>query len=239
MQGRTSDGLKWMLEGHERWSKDNFFHVHNWWHTAMYHYEQESYADVFKLFDGPIYGAKSEIVFDMIDSSAMLWRLQLRGVDVGDRWEALADNWEKVAADTRFSFNDAHAMMAFVSAGRDQSINRLRRGQEAAGNLPGDYHDTLRTAGRAISEGIVAFGEGDYARSVQFLRNVRPVAIRFGGSHAQRDIIDLTLIEAALRSGEMSLARALTAERAEVRPDLISNQKLVRRALGEKAKHAA
>lgn len=239
MQGRTEDGLRWMLEDHERWSTDNFFHVHNWWHTALYHLELDNSLEVLRLWDGPIYGARSEMVFDMLDASAMLWRLHLRRVDVDDRWDALADNWEKVAGDTRFAFNDAHAMMAFVGAGRDKAVDRLRASQDRASATGGDYHGTLSKVGRAISDGIVAFGQGDYARSTDLLRDARNIAHHFGGSHAQRDLIDLTLIEAAIRSGEASLARALTAERANAKPDLRSSQMLVRRAMNEAARQAA
>ncbi|RVA84872.1 tetratricopeptide repeat protein, partial [Mesorhizobium sp. M7A.F.Ca.CA.004.01.1.1] len=52
----------------------------------------------------------------------------------------------------------------------------------------------------------------------------------FGGSHAQRDVIDLTLIEAALRAGDGALARALTAERSMARPDSPLSALFVRRA---------
>jgi hypothetical protein len=37
------------------------------------------------------------VILDMVDASALLWRLQLRGVDVGDRWQRVADNWAPVA----------------------------------------------------------------------------------------------------------------------------------------------
>jgi tetratricopeptide (TPR) repeat protein len=239
MQGRTEDGLAWMLEDAGRWSDDNFFAVHNWWHTSLYHLELGNYLEVLRLYDGPIYGAKSELVFDMLDASALLWRLHLRRVDASDRWQALADNWEKVADQTQFAFNDAHAMMAFAATGRDDAIARLRKAQDTAIEAGGDYNATLAKAGRAISDGMVAFGRGEYAQTVEHLRPVRNIAAVFGGSHAQRDIVDLTLIEAALRSGEMSLARALTAERAEMRPDLASTQMLVRRALTDAARTAA
>jgi hypothetical protein len=45
------------------------------------------------------------------------------------------------------------------------------------------------------------------------LRSVRSVSHRFGGSHAQRDLIDLTLLDAARRSGWVALATALQDER--------------------------
>jgi hypothetical protein len=62
------------------------------------------------------------------------------------------------------------------------------------------------------------------------LRPIRSIAHRFGGSHAQRDVIDLTLIEAALRSGDAGLASALTAERADRRPESPLSQLFLRRA---------
>ena len=51
----------------------------------------------------------------------MLWRLHLRGIDVGERWRAVADGWEPMAEDGYYAFNDMHAMMAFVGDGRDQA----------------------------------------------------------------------------------------------------------------------
>ena len=53
---------------------------------------------------------------------------------------------------------------------------------------------------------------------MRLIRPVRNIAHRFGGSHAQRDILDLTLIEAAFRSGDGPLAKALSAERLLVKP---------------------
>lgn len=71
-----------------------------------------------------------------------------------------------------------------------------------------------REVGYAATQAIKAFGEGNYAYTVQLLRPIRNYAHRFGGSHAQRDVIDLTLIEAASRAGQHRLAAALIAERA-------------------------
>ena len=79
---------------------------------------------------------------------------------------------------------------------------------------------------------IKAFGEGNYAETVTLLRPIRGIAYRFGGSHAQRDVIDLTLIEAAFRSGETALAAALSAERAAARPDSPLSQLFMKRAAG-------
>jgi hypothetical protein len=156
----------------------------------------------------------------MIDASALLWRLHLRGVDVGDRWHAVADNWEPVAAAGNYAFNDMHAMMAFVGAGRENAAQAVLEAQRAALGNSGDNASFVREVGLAATGAIRAFGEGDYASTVRLLRPIRSYAHRFGGSHAQRDLIDLTLIEAARRSGLVRLASALVAERAAAKPEM-------------------
>jgi hypothetical protein len=218
MQGRHRDGIAWMRTNPDAWSRESFFCVHNWWHLALYHLDLGDIDQVLALFDGPIYGARSAVVLDMIDASALLWRLHLRGIDVGDRWDAVADKWEPIAAAGNYAFNDAHAMMAFVGAKRTSSAEAVIEAQHAAMGAVGDNAGFTREVGRAVTMAILAFGEGKYAETVRLLRPVRNIANRFGGSHAQRDILDLTLIEAAFRAGNRLLAAALAAERREAKP---------------------
>jgi hypothetical protein len=85
--------------------------------------------------------------------------------------------------------------------------------------------------GGAATRAVKAFGDGDYAQCVALLRPVRHRAHRFGGSHAQRDLLDLTLIEAALRAGDQALARSLCAERIAVRPASLLAQRLAQRSM--------
>ena len=218
MQNRQRDGIAWMRANPDAWAKDSFFQVHNWWHLALYHLELGEIDEVFALYDGPIYGERSTTVLDMVDASAMLWRLHLRGIDVGDRWQVLADNWRPFATAGNYAFNDVHAVMAFFGAGRSEMVNDVLETQEAAMGREDDNAAFTREVGRPLTLAIRAFGEGDYARVVELIRPVREIAHRFGGSHAQRDLLDLTLIESALRSGQRMLAKALCAERAAVRP---------------------
>jgi hypothetical protein len=230
MQGRHKDGIAWMQQNADGWSKDNFFAVHNWWHVALYRLELGDIDGVLKLFDGPIYGAKSGLVLDMIDASAMLWRLHLRGIDVGDRWRAVADGWEAVSDAGTYAFNDAHAAMAFVGAGRKDALARLVETQAEAVARGNDNFAFTREVGGPVVLAIKAFGEGNYAETVRRLRAVRNIAHRFGGSHAQRDVLDLTLIEAALRAGPQPVAAALAAERAAVKPHSPLSRLFVQRA---------
>lgn len=219
IQGRPREGIDWMRENADDWSTDSFFQVHNWWHLALYHLELEEIDEVFKLYDGPIYGEQSAVALDMVDASAMLWRLHLRGIDVGNRWQAVADNWAPIATAGNYAFNDLHAVMAFVGANRPQAIRQVMEAQQAAMQKGDDNAMFTREVGHPLTLAVKAFAEGDYQSTVDLIRPVREIAHRFGGSHAQRDIINLTLIEATLRSGNTNLAFALAGERSARRPE--------------------
>jgi hypothetical protein len=214
MQNRRRDGVAWLCGNSDAWSRESFFAVHNWWHLALFHLGLEEIDEVLALFDGPIHGKTSTVILEMIDASALLWRLHLRGVDVGDRFQALADNWMPIATARNYAFNDMHAMMAFVGANRSEMADAVLEAQRFAMEETGDNAAFTREVGHAAALAIRAFGQGDYSGTVCLLRPVRNYAHRFGGSHAQRDLIDLTIIEAAARSGQHRLAEALRIERA-------------------------
>src|SRR5262249_10034645 len=218
MQCRHRDGIAWMMGNADGWSEENFFARHNWWHVALYHLDLGEADEALSLFDGPIYGEHSRVVLDMIDASAMLWRLNLRGVEVGDRWRPLVKAWEPLADAGNYAFNDAHAPMAFIGGGRHDLVARVLDAQKLTMRYEGDNATFTREVGHPVVRALKAFGERRYAECTELLRAVRNIAHRFGGSHAQRDVIDLTLIEAALRSGQGALAAALAAERTAMRP---------------------
>jgi hypothetical protein len=232
MQGRQRDGIAWMRADPDAWSRESFFAVHNWWHLALYHLDLGEIEEVLSLFDGPIYGARSTVVLEMIDASAMLWRLHLRGIDVGNRWGAVADAWEPIARGGNYAFNDVHALMAFVGAGRPKAAEAVLEAQAEAMGRDDDNAAFTREVGNPVAKAIKAFGDGDYAETVRLLRPVRGIAHRFGGSHAQRDLLDLTLIEAAFRADENALAAALAAERVDAKPSSPLARLFVERARG-------
>lgn len=217
MQCRTRDGIAWLRADPAIWSTDSFFKVHLWWHLALYHLELGEIDEVLALFDGPIHGERSTVVLDLIDASALLWRLHLRGIDVGRRWQSVADGWQPIATAGNYAFNDLHAVMAFVGAQRPDAVAAVLETQQWAMQRSNDNEAFTREVGHPLALAIKAFGQGRYDECVRLIRGVRDIAQRFGGSHAQRDLLDLTLIEAALRAGHHPLAAALCAERLTLR----------------------
>lgn len=229
MECRQKDGIGWMRENTENWTKDSFLQVHNWWHLALFHYELGDFDAIFELFDGPIYGSGSTVALNMVDASALLWRLHLGGVDVGDRWQRLAGNWMPFAHSSNYAFNDMHAMMAFVGAGMDAPAEALLQTQMEAMEAGGDNAAFTRNVGHPAALAIRAFGRGDYAGSIRLILPIRDQAHSFGGSHAQRDVLELTLIEAALRC-DPALASELVRQRAAARPSSPLSRLFVQRS---------
>lgn len=218
MQGRVDEGIAWMASREQSWASNNFFAVHNWWHWALFHLDRDEHARVLELYDGPIREGRSKVVLDMIDASAMLWRLQLRGIHCGARWTELVEAWAPLATDGFYAFNDCHAMMAFVADERwdlaDAALSTMTRRISSGGSNAA----MTRDVGLPVARALYAFGRGQYDKAIGWLRPVRNIAARFGGSHAQRDLIDLTLIEAAQRDGQHALVRALAGERMALKP---------------------
>ncbi len=231
MQSRQRDGILWMRQSPENWTRDSFLQTHNWWHLALFHYDLGEIDEVLSLYDGPIAGAGSDYVLNLVDASAILWRVHLGGHDTGGRFGALAERWSPKADSGNSAFNDMHAVMAFAGAGRADLAARLLAAQATAAEVGDDNADFTRDIGGPLCRGILAFADRDYAQAVNLVAPVRAIAHRFGGSHAQRDVIDLTLIEAAIRAGEAELAWSLTQERLAARPDSVLTGYLAKRAL--------
>lgn len=229
MQGRQAEGIAWLTERERDWAIDNGFAFHNWWHLALYHLDLGEIDRVLALYDRAIRPRASNVILEMIDASAMLWRLHLRGVDTGTRWRELAQTWEPTVEHGYYAFNDMHAMMTFVASGEERAAQTLLATLKRRAEGAGTNGMMSREVGLPVCSALQAFGAGDYGRAVELLQSVRLVAQRFGGSNAQRDIIHLTLVEAAIRAGQSALARALAAERVALKPTSPFNRALAAR----------
>lgn len=220
MQGRVEDGIRWATTREQHWAPDNMMAVHNWWHLMLYYLERDEHAEVLRMYDDKVRGGASTVILDLIDASAMLWRLHLRGVEIGvARWNELAEAWSGTADDGIYAFNDVHGLIAYLGAGRAdlaaRQLETLHRSAERS-----NFSNAAMTAqvGLPVAKALTSFMDGQYADCITRLRSMRTIAHRFGGSHAQRDLLELTLIEAARRAGDHALLRAVTAERLHARP---------------------
>lgn len=207
MQGRAAEGLRWMEKRAAHWDGAAASATHLWWHLALYHLELGSARRALEIYDRRFGAVAAPSVSELIDASALLWRIALRGVGPGARWRQLAERWAPHAEDGSCAFNDVHAMLAFVGSGRRDLAARLAATQRRGLAGGGTYGAMLREVGSPACRALAAFGEENYVLAAALLRGLPARSHRLGGSHAQRGLIGLTLRAAEARRG--SVRRAL------------------------------
>ncbi len=220
MQGRYAEGQAWLRGQRPRWAEGNGFAGHLWWHLALFHLEAMDLDGALQLHDEHQGSAHAVLTLQRLDGAALLWRLKLLGADVGARWADLAQGWDLTPRDAGHSaFNDAHALMALIGRGDAAAAQSLLAAVQRRAERGSESNAAMaREVGLPLMRGLLAFDAGDAATAIALLAPLRDTAHRFGGSHAQRDLIDLTLLAACtLPGGHRGLGRALLNERTMAR----------------------
>jgi len=219
MQGRQKEGIAFLRGMQEYWQQAPALAVHQWWHLALFLIEQGQLDQVLEIYDRHVRGTPSAALLDLVDAAALLWRLQLAGVDVGERWQGLREHWYAHLETHVLVFNDAHIAMVAGGLKDKGAAARLERSiGRYVGEGRGTNRDITEQVGHDVVRAISAFAEGDHAAAVDLLLPCRYEIWRIGGSHAQRDLFTQTLIAAALGAQRWPLARALLAERLALKP---------------------
>jgi hypothetical protein len=223
MQGRFDEGSAWLRQHQAAWAEGSGFAGHLWWHKALFRLEALDVAGALRLVDNHLSGAALQITLQRVDAAALLWRLHLLGEDVGAQAAALVGGWDLDAAHAGYyAFNDLHAVLAMVAAGQggraERHVARCAERAMAAEDARRTNHQMAREVGLPLMRGVLAFARGDAAAACELMHPARALAQRFGGSHAQRDLIDQTLLAAAARGGSAALGRALLNERTMAKP---------------------
>ena len=218
MQGRAREGIDWLEARRASWVRNAGFGVHLAWHLGLLHLDNNDAASALGVYDTLLQPTKASATPALVDAAALLWRLALRAVPIRSRARNLARCWKRKPLSGMRAFNLVHAATAFAAAGRHRLVQRViallrRDATTRAANAPDDIALAV-----AVCEAMLAFAHGAFDRCVEEITRIRVDAARCGGSVAQCDLIDLTLIEAALRSHRMRLARALTEERTTRKP---------------------
>jgi tetratricopeptide (TPR) repeat protein len=200
MTERADEGLHWMNEHIAYWSVDTVVATHCWWHIALFHLGLGQLDQALALYDHRVRAGGSKVIADLIDATSLLWRIHLRRRDTGTRWASLAAAWAPTIEDGFCSFNDLHAMLAFIGADDWDRAQRLERAVAHAVSLPTRYGETTRLLGLPACRALIAFGRRNDSVAIKLLASLPALAHRLGGSHAQRDVLQLTLLHAIERS---------------------------------------
>ena len=218
MTHRVSQGIALIDNNLDAWSHCNNFRFHVWWHKAILHLDQGDVAQVLDLYDRKVREEKTDDFRDFSNASSLLVRLELEGIDVGNRWEELADLAEACTNDNCLVFADLHYMLALSGDNRSGAASRMtaRIATDAVRN-GGEATAILKDPGVAAAQGLAAFGDGDYGTAFAGLRRAQPSFQNIGGSHAQRDVFERLTIEAGLRAGQLDETESLLIARTALR----------------------
>jgi tetratricopeptide (TPR) repeat protein len=195
----------------------NWFRNHLLWHLALLHFARGEYGRVAAMSRTVFERSPSSIAGDLHDSISLLWRMELAGRPMRERWAPFVAIGRERMSRMGLAFHVAHITMALAAGGDWTSVEKhvgmvRERSVKDRTGLMGDVLVPLL-------EGLQAFAAGDYARSVARLEPLRPRIVELGGSRAQRDVFHDTLFEAAFRAGDAERAARFLAERLGRRPD--------------------
>jgi tetratricopeptide (TPR) repeat protein len=238
MQGRFEDGSAWLRQMQPHWADGNGFASHLWWHKGLFRLEAMDLAGALRLVDAHLAGDALQISLQRVDAASLLWRLHLLGQDMQSRFAALVQGWPLLADEDQatagsgyYAFNDVHAVLALLGAGEVQRAEGHLARCAARALTPEEArrsnHAMAREVGLPLMRGLLALARGDADAAAELIYPVRAQAQRLGGSHAQRDLIDQTLLAAAAASGHQrgghglnrqALGRALLNERMLAKP---------------------
>lgn len=215
-QGRLEEGIAWMESLSDTWENCNsLLYTHNWWHIALYYLEKEEIQKVLALYDTYIWGrAEKESSKDQVGAISLLLRLELRGVDVGDRWEELAAYLTPRIHEHALAFQDLHYVYALARAGRAELVNEMVFSMQAYARKALPYiQKTWVEVVIPGAQGMAAHARRDWERAIAELRPILSRLYQIGGSHAQRDLFEQVYLDAWLRAEQNNEALHLLEKR--------------------------
>jgi tetratricopeptide (TPR) repeat protein len=217
MTHRPAAGIAQIDANATAWSHCNNFRFHVWWHKALLHLDLGEHDQVLALYDARIRGEKSDDFRDIANATSLLVRLELEGVEVGQRWGELADLSEARIEDGSLAFADLHYLLALTGDQRGDPARRLVARIAHSSSERTEQGRVFAHPGLAIAEGLAALGEGRHACGFDRLYTARAHLQAIGGSHAQRDVFERITVDAGIRAGRLDDAARVLDERIALR----------------------
>ncbi|XP_069018916.1 tetratricopeptide repeat protein 38 [Embiotoca jacksoni] len=238
MKAEVDKGLKFMESREKDWQVSDVLASHNYWHWALYFIEKGQHEAALQIYDSEVFRRckASGSMLDTVDASSMLYRLEMEGVCVKDRWKELLQVTQPHNDDHVTLFNDLHFLMVSLGAKESQNAQRLLEGLQQLAKEPRDnqQHQRAGILGIPMCQAMMEYNQGNYNQTVELLYPLRYRIVDIGGSDAQRDLFNQLLIHAAMKSENKyhkKLGRCLLAERDAVRPNSPLTHRLMQRSL--------
>jgi hypothetical protein len=202
--------------------------THIWWHLALFYLSQGRRGRVLEIYDHHCWGIAKTYSQDQIGAVSLLARMELAGIDVGDRWQDLGDHLAARAHDTVLPFLTLQYLYGLARAGRAEADVLLHSVRLAAELAPAAVREVWQEVALPACEGLHAYASRDFHFAWRHLSTALPRLVEAGGSHAQRDLFEQILLDAAIRSRRFGMAQqALELRRATDQGGVPVNSALV------------
>lgn len=205
--GETARGLAYLEDWLDDYNPGGVMFGHLNWHVALWALETGQLDAMWARVDAavcPGAGSSSPPINVLTDTASILHRAAMAGVDVPQsRWGAVSDFAETAFPATGNAFVDVHAALAHAMAGKTAALSAIidNPSGPAADLVPG------------IAAGFRALAAGRWAEAAAAMTGAMADLARIGGSRAQRDLVEQSLVHALLRDGRRAEAQAVVALR--------------------------
>jgi len=207
-ESRAHDGVNWLAHCAHTWERKGvFIRGHNWWHAALFRLALDQEKEALAIFDDRLWGVWPEFPQEQINAVSMLWRLEMRGADVGDRWAPIVEQARARAGEHILPFHDIHYLFALARGGATGEADAfLQSMTNHTEQLHGFTRSAWQEACIPCAEAIFAFANDDYVNAAEKLTKIAPQIHRIGGSHAQRHLFVETCNRAQTAAKELGAA---------------------------------
>ncbi len=218
-RGRIDDGAKFLEECADTWTGLNSFMLtHLWWHLALFYLSQGRDSDALKAYDEHCWGIAKNYSQDQVGAVSLLARFEIAGLDVGSRWQDLSDHLRARARDTIQPFLTLQYLYGLARARRPEAKMLLQAVREYAEQAPPFTRTVWREVALPGCEGLYCYAHREFERAWHHLSVAVPRMAEAGGSHAQRDLFEQILLDAALQSGKLTVAQHILELRRSADP---------------------
>jgi hypothetical protein len=219
-RGRIDEGAGFLEDVSDTWvGLNSFMSTHLSWHLALFYLSQGRDNKVLELYDRRCWGIAKDYSQDQIGAVSLLARLEIAGVDVGSRWRELGTHLAARAHDTVQPFLTLQYLYGLARARRPEAQTLLESVRRFAETARPFTREAWRDIALPGCEGLYAYARGDYAEAWRFLAASVPRMIEAGGSHAQRDLFEQILEDAAIKGGHLCLGQQALELRRQADPD--------------------
>ena len=218
--GRVREGVEFLAAAQATWTDLNsFMYTHNWWHKALFHISMGDTTAVFDAYDNHVWGIEPSYSQDQIGAVSLLARMEIAGLDVGDRWVQVAEYLRSRATDTLQPFLSLQYLYGLARADFAEADRLMAAVEEKAASSTSFDRLVWREVVLPAARGVFAHARRNWDDAARYLTIANPRLSEIGGSHAQRDLFGQILLDAHLKLGNWAIAEQMLEMRRTWDPD--------------------